>query len=468
MLNYELFNVNYILNNFVSIKYSKNNKSRKLLNKQAVLDFFNIKINMLNKFIRKNKKYFVGIRLSNFNMELELKNKIIEIANGLLKEEDIILNDRNVLGNGKELDLYIPKLNIAMEYNGLMFHSFGMHSKTRFNNYEKEKVEKYKHLIKTNLCEEKGIHLFQINEDEWLDSKKKKIWLNILKNKIIKKNNELILVYNLDKLNYKIDNELILKNDLFNCKFKELFLEENIKEKQIVLEFLNNNSLEYNSNNFNVDNNINGLDNNKQMKYIGLFNIKENNKKVKENGVPNELIALLYGYFDKDNKLFNIIEICVDIDIGSKLSNIQNGSFFNEDESLIYMIKKELIEGLLNNIKNIDSQEKLKKIIFKLNRRIYSKLEIELLKKNMFGKYFNNIRITNKPNFKYFKIEKGKKVIYEKNVILKDKRNMNKEYDELNNLNISLYNKLSKTLKLYNLGFRRFYDCGDIVFSFEI
>lgn len=63
-------------------------------------------------------------------------------------------NDRLFLG-GKELDILIPSHNIAIEYNGIYWHSELFKS----NNY---------HLNKTNICELKGIKLIHIFEDEWL------------------------------------------------------------------------------------------------------------------------------------------------------------------------------------------------------------------------------------------------------------------------------------------------------------
>ena len=54
----------------------------------------------------------------------------------------------------KELDIYIPSLNIAIECNGLYWHSNKRKSKTY-------------HLNKTKACEKRGIKLIHIFEDEW-------------------------------------------------------------------------------------------------------------------------------------------------------------------------------------------------------------------------------------------------------------------------------------------------------------
>ncbi|MBP3631249.1 MAG: hypothetical protein J6J23_07215, partial [Clostridia bacterium] len=75
-----------------------------------------------------------------------------------LGEENIVLHDRNIL-NGKELDIYIPSKKIGIEYNGLYWHS------------EINGKDKWYHINKLNECNEKGIKLIQIFEDEYLLNK---------------------------------------------------------------------------------------------------------------------------------------------------------------------------------------------------------------------------------------------------------------------------------------------------------
>ena len=67
----------------------------------------------------------------------------------------VISKNKDIL-NGKELDIYIPEKKIAIEYDGLIWHS------EKFN-----KVRDY-HLNKTIECEKQGIRLIHIFEDEWL------------------------------------------------------------------------------------------------------------------------------------------------------------------------------------------------------------------------------------------------------------------------------------------------------------
>jgi very-short-patch-repair endonuclease len=54
-----------------------------------------------------------------------------------------------------QLDIYIPSHKLAIEFDGLYWHSEGF-------------LGKGYHLMKTTLCEEQGIRLIHIFEDEWL------------------------------------------------------------------------------------------------------------------------------------------------------------------------------------------------------------------------------------------------------------------------------------------------------------
>lgn len=76
-------------------------------------------------------------------------------------------NCRDILPSGKEIDIYIPSKKIAIEFDGLYWHN------------ELNKDKKY-HLNKTIECEQLGIRLVHIFEDEWID--KKEILLSMLKN----------------------------------------------------------------------------------------------------------------------------------------------------------------------------------------------------------------------------------------------------------------------------------------------
>lgn len=67
---------------------------------------------------------------------------------------DVIVSDNKIL-NGKELDIFLPELNLAFEFNGLYWHS------------ELYKENDY-HQNKSIQCLDYGIQLIHIWEDDWL------------------------------------------------------------------------------------------------------------------------------------------------------------------------------------------------------------------------------------------------------------------------------------------------------------
>lgn len=85
----------------------------------------------------------------------------MEIYQMLVSEfgsENVKLHDRSVL-DGKEIDIFIPSMNIGIEYNGLYWHS------------EEMGKDKWYHYLNTKKCNENGIKLIQIFEDEYTNNK---------------------------------------------------------------------------------------------------------------------------------------------------------------------------------------------------------------------------------------------------------------------------------------------------------
>ena len=83
----------------------------------------------------------------------------------------IIRNDRNTIINpltnrNLELDIYIPSLNKAIEYNGVYWHSF----------LDKQKNDN----IKKDQCKQLGIDLLIVNEKNWLTNQE--VEQNIIRN----------------------------------------------------------------------------------------------------------------------------------------------------------------------------------------------------------------------------------------------------------------------------------------------
>ena len=93
-------------------------------------------------------RYPVGTHIKNTSLEKFIKDILDEYS------IEYITNNRSILG-GKELDIYIPTRNIAIECNGVYWHSM----------YD----SKY-HYDKWKVCKDKSIQLLTIWED-WITNK---------------------------------------------------------------------------------------------------------------------------------------------------------------------------------------------------------------------------------------------------------------------------------------------------------
>ena len=133
-------------------------------------------------------------------ISLHISGQHINIIN-YIKENysgEIIINDRKTL-NGKELDIYLPELNIAFEFNGLYWHS------------EVNKDKNY-HLNKTNLCQKRGIQLIHIWEDEWIY--KNDIIKSIILNKLNKSTKIFARKCIIKEVNNTITKQFLIKNHI--------------------------------------------------------------------------------------------------------------------------------------------------------------------------------------------------------------------------------------------------------------
>jgi hypothetical protein len=93
--------------------------------------------------------------------EYEITNYILEITNN----KYMITRNSNRIISPYQLDIYIEDLKLAIEYNGIFYHSFGEKSI--------HPIKKFKemHINKTLMCEKLGIRLIHIFEDEWIFNK---------------------------------------------------------------------------------------------------------------------------------------------------------------------------------------------------------------------------------------------------------------------------------------------------------
>jgi transposase len=122
---------------------------------------------------------------------------------GEIYQDEIITSNRSVL-NGRELDIYLPKHNLAIEYNGLYSHSYKPWE-------ERESLAKGPnyHLSKTVDCKKLGIQLIHIFSDEW--NYRQAIVKSILKSKL--GINERIYARKCSIVEVDIDSKNIFLND---------------------------------------------------------------------------------------------------------------------------------------------------------------------------------------------------------------------------------------------------------------
>lgn len=153
-----------------------------------------------------NKCGNIGISSS----EKEILDFIKQYYNGQIQENIRILDK-------KEIDIYLPELKLGIEYNGIYWHSEGMVK----NNY---------HKLKTEIAEQKGIHLLQIFENEWILKK------DIIKNIILSKINKLDTIYarkcNIKEIPQKIltefENKYHRQGSIYSKIRLGLFLDEQL------------------------------------------------------------------------------------------------------------------------------------------------------------------------------------------------------------------------------------------------
>lgn len=123
---------------------------------------YQITVRCINKL---GLRDYINYNWNNSHIEKEIYEWIINEL-----QLNVITSDRTIL-NGKELDIYIPEKKIAIEYNGVYWHS-SLHK------------DKYYHQDKTVECAKQGIQLIHIFEHEWMCPETQNKIKNIIKNKI--------------------------------------------------------------------------------------------------------------------------------------------------------------------------------------------------------------------------------------------------------------------------------------------
>lgn len=128
--------------------------------------------NLSKGSIRNYRKLFNITEPSKPVYELELS--VANFLNSLgVKYET---HNKTIL-NGLELDFYIPKYNLAIEMDGLLFHGCGFSK----GGYVFEDDNGASQQRKPDLCRDRGITLLKIFEDEWKDTTKQRVWKSNIK-----------------------------------------------------------------------------------------------------------------------------------------------------------------------------------------------------------------------------------------------------------------------------------------------
>ena len=138
----------------------------------------------------------------------DVETKLLEF----IKENydgEIIENSRNII-NPYELDIYLPELKLAFEFNGVYWHN------------ELYKDKNY-HLMKTESCLEKGIQLIHIWEDKW--NYKQDIVKSMILNKLVKTPNKIFA----RKTQIKEINDNILVRNFLETNHLQGFVGSSVK-----------------------------------------------------------------------------------------------------------------------------------------------------------------------------------------------------------------------------------------------
>jgi hypothetical protein len=199
--------------------------------KKECMEFFNISSSTVNRY----KKLFC-INQSNIKHQ---NNKIEYRINNLFNNEFTVM-DRNLI-NPLEIDLLSYDNKFGVEYNGVLWHSFGTTYPNNLKNLNN--ISQKRHFNKTNMVENKNFKLFQIFENEWsFNNFSNEIWINIInlalrKNKHTKINARDLSVSIIDQYQAEefLDNNCFLKTSSFNKLF--IGLTNKNSEIFIIMEF---------------------------------------------------------------------------------------------------------------------------------------------------------------------------------------------------------------------------------------
>lgn len=94
-----------------------------------------------------------------------IQNEIYDYVCSICKNDVIVRDDRKTFNNKIELDIFNVTKKIAIEFNGFAWHNVDKQI------YKGRLITPLYHKNKTDMCENKGIRLIHIFEDEWIENK---------------------------------------------------------------------------------------------------------------------------------------------------------------------------------------------------------------------------------------------------------------------------------------------------------
>lgn len=120
----------------------------------------------------------------------------------------VLENNRKVLAKNRELDIYLPELKLAIEFNGTFWHGY-----TKYNYEDSEDLDEFKasFLSKKDECENLGIRLITIPESLY-NGKRDQI-LNYLKTEIV---SEEVNSYSIKEIDYSLASDFINAHSIKN------------------------------------------------------------------------------------------------------------------------------------------------------------------------------------------------------------------------------------------------------------
>lgn len=277
-----------------------------------------------------------------------------------LTDEEIIFNDRSII-KPREIDIYIPTKNLAIEVNGIYWHS------------DEQGKDHLYHLSKTQECEKQGIRLIQIYDSEWKD---------------------------------------LVKQHIIKSKLSHFFgLSKKIPARKCQITLVDSSTADQ----FLINNHLQGKCPSRYK--IGLT----------FNGELISLATVGISRFNKNYK-FELLRYC------NKINHSVVGGL---SKILSYLEKYYDVDSLISYADRRWSS--------KINANLYSQAGFKYLQESI-------------PNYKYFNILENNAILYSRNQFQKHMLKSKLENFDPN---------ISEQENMYNHGFYKIWDCGNLVYIKE-